>query len=35
MRGYFYVMDLAEGYLEVLEFLSKNTSQILHLNLGT
>ncbi len=35
IRDYIHVMDLAEGHLKTLEFLFKNNSQILNLNLGT
>ena len=35
IRDYIHVMDLAEGHLKTLEFLFKNKSQILNLNIGT
>ena len=35
IRDYIHVMDLADGHLKTLEFLFKNNSQILNLNLGT
>ena len=35
IRDYIHVMDLAEGHLKALEYLLKNKSQILNLNLGT
>ena len=35
MRDYIHVMDLAEGHLLALEYLSKSKPQILNLNLGT
>tara|TARA_B100000886_G_scaffold337886_1_gene299583 strand:+ start:33557 stop:34603 length:1047 start_codon:yes stop_codon:yes gene_type:complete len=35
VRDYIHVMDLAEGHILSLEFLMKNDSQIINLNLGT
>ena len=35
IRDYIHVMDLAKGHLKALEYLFKNNSQILNLNLGT
>ena len=35
VRDYIHVMDLAEGHILSLEFLIKNDSQIINLNLGT
>ncbi len=35
VRDYIHVMDVAEGHLKTLEFLSSNKSQVLDLNLGT
>ena len=35
VRDYIHVMDIAEGHLRALEFLNKNTPQIINLNLGT
>ena len=35
IRDYIHVVDLAEGHLKALEYLMKNKSQILNLNLGT
>ena len=35
IRDYIHVMDLAEGHLKTLEFLFKNSSQLLNLNIGT
>ena len=35
IRDYIHVMDLADGHIAALEFLIKNKSQIINLNLGT
>ena len=35
IRDYIHVMDVAEGHISTLEFLSRNKSQIINLNLGT
>ena len=35
IRDYIHVEDLAEGHIKVLDFLFKNQSQIINLNLGT
>ncbi len=35
IRDYIHVMDLAEGHLKMLEFLIKNDSNFINLNLGT
>ncbi len=35
IRDYIHVMDLAEGHLKALDFLFKNASQIIKLNIGT
>ena len=35
VRDYIHVMDIAEGYLKVLEHLTSNSPQVLNLNLGS
>ena len=35
IRDYIHVMDLAYGHIKALEFLEKNNSQMLNINLGT
>ena len=35
VRDYIHVVDLAEGHLKALEYLQRNESQIINLNLGT
>ena len=35
VRDYIHVMDVSEGHIEVFEYLKKNKTQILNLNLGT
>ena len=35
IRDYIHVVDLAEGHINALDFLLKNQSQIVNLNLGT
>ena len=35
VRDYIHVMDLAEGHINILEFLMKNEPQVVNLNLGT
>ncbi len=35
IRDYIHIMDLAEGHLAAFEFISKNPSQIININLGT
>ncbi len=35
VRDYIHIMDLAEGHIAAFEFLTKNKSQIISLNLGT
>ena len=35
IRDYIHVMDLAEGHLKTLDFLFKNSNQLINLNIGT